>query len=156
MDPVTALGAAVNIVSIVQLSAEISIALVLYFQNVKNAPTDITRLQTQVDYTHSILTKLNALTNGPDGYRLKASTSLVKALNDCETQLQAIRKKLSVPNNQVPESSKDGLRKGVKAWFSKKAIHMKWPFTSKEIDALIANLQQITTILFQALQIDET
>jgi hypothetical protein len=156
MDPITALGAAVNIISIVQLSAEVSVVLFKYFKDVKKAEDDIGRLRNQVDNTHTVLAKLNELINDPDGYRLTASTSLVKALNNCETQLDAIKKRLPIPDELAPANSKDGLRKGMKTWFSKKATHMKWPFTSKEVNSLIASLQQNTKILFQALQIDET
>lgn len=155
MDPITALGAAVNTLSIVQISAEASAVLFRYAKDVKNAPEDIARLRSQVDHTHTILTKLNELVNGPDGYRLNASAGLVKALHDCETQLETIKKRLPLPSEQVPGNSKEGLRKEMEIWFSKIAIHMKWPFTNKETNDLITSLQQDTKILFQALQIDE-
>jgi hypothetical protein len=156
MDPITALGAAVNILTIEQLSAKVSAVLFKYIKDVKKAPEDIARLRSQVENTHDVLIKLNELVNGPDGHRLVASASLVNASTDCETRLEAIRTRLPAPNEQISGSSKGGPRKDMKSWFSKKSTDMKWPFTSKEVSELITSLQQNTTILFEALQIDET
>jgi hypothetical protein len=159
MDPFTTLGVAVNILDIVNISVQVSAILVKYVKDVKDAPADIARLQTEVDNTHGVLSNLNKLLEGPDRHRLEASRSLVNALKNCENQLKIINEKLLLPNEKVLGNAKDGLKERIKKWTklsSKQAKHLKWPLESKQVNDMIAFLQQNTKILFQALQIDET
>jgi STAND-like protein len=159
MDPFTALGVAVNVLDIVNLSVQVSAILVKYIKDVKDAPADIARLRTEVDNTHSVLSNLNKLLESPDRHKLEASRNLVNALENCETQLKIIKERLPLPNEQALGNSKDGLKERIKKWTklsSKQAKYLQWPLKSTQVNDMITLLQQNTKVLFQALQIDET
>ena len=128
-----------------------------YVKDVKDAPADIGRLRAQVDNTSDVLSSLNKLLEGPDRHKLEASVGLVNALKSCEAELKSIEEKLPLPNDQTPQ--KDGLKgrmKKLAKWSSKQASYLQWPFKSKQVNDIIAGLQQNTVIIFQALQVDET
>ncbi|KAG7429149.1 Vegetative incompatibility protein HET-E-1 [Fusarium oxysporum f. sp. raphani] len=138
-----ALGAAVNILSAIDLSAKVGLLCLEYAKAVKNAQTEIAQLHREAVELEKALTDMQSLLEGADKEKLKSSQRLNGALKDSVMQLQMLEKRLH-PSTSRKAMSRIGLRA------------LKWPFESKEIDLFITNLRKNKDIILLTLQVDQT
>ncbi|KAL7763984.1 hypothetical protein ACKLNR_005129 [Fusarium oxysporum f. sp. zingiberi] len=138
-----ALGAAVNILSAIDLSAKVGLLCLDYAKAVKNAQTEIAQLHREAVELEKALTDMQSLLEGADKEKLKSSQRLNGALKDSVMQLQMLEKRLH-PSTSRKAMSRIGLRA------------LKWPFESKEIDLFITNLRKNKDIILLTLQVDQT
>ncbi|KAI1088713.1 hypothetical protein F5B19DRAFT_496110 [Rostrohypoxylon terebratum] len=138
-----AVGLAVSIIAIVELSAKISSLCLEYSTAVKNAKADIARLRSRVDGLTSVLKAAITLLDGKDSQALSASQKLIESLEGCATELTRVEKKLS------PGKTKKAMRRfGLRA--------LKWPFDSKEICDILSSLERYEQTITLGLQVDQT
>jgi superfamily I DNA and RNA helicase len=137
------LGAAVNILSAIDLSAKVGLLCVEYAKEVKNAQTEIARLHREVVNLEKALSDVQPLLEGADKGKLKSSQRLNSALKDSVTQLQLLQERLH-PSTSRKVMSRISLRA------------LKWPFESKEVDFVINNLKKNTETILLSLQVDQT
>ncbi|KAL5589207.1 hypothetical protein FOBRF1_015735 [Fusarium oxysporum] len=138
-----ALGAAVNILSAIDLSAKVGLLCLEYAKAVKNAQTEIEQLHREAVELEKALTDMQSLLEGADKEKLKSSQRLNGALKDSVMQLQMLEKRLH-PSTSRKAMSRIGLRA------------LKWPFEGKEIDLFITNLRKNKDIILLTLQVDQT
>ncbi|KAJ4053969.1 hypothetical protein NW763_007519 [Fusarium oxysporum] len=138
-----ALGAAVNILSAIDLSAKVGLLCLEYAKAVKNAQTELAQLHREAVELEKALTDMQSLLEGADKEKLKSSQRLNGALKDSVMQLQMLEKRLH-PSTSRKAMSRIGLRA------------LKWPFESKEIDLFITNLRKNKDIILLTLQVDQT
>lgn len=81
------LGVAVNIIAVVELSAKVASLCVQYSLAVKQAKTDIERLEREVDGLTELLQEVQRLLQRPDTPQLSAPLKLRDALGDCFSRL---------------------------------------------------------------------
>ncbi len=128
------LSGAATVIAVIDISAKITSLCFHYSTSVKNAKKDIERLQRKVSDIRNVFGQVKQLLDGRDRMQPVSSGSLKECflqLEDLKTQLEPgkIRKAMS--------------RVGVRA--------LKWPFTSKEVEKLVASLEsyeQICTLAF--------
>jgi hypothetical protein len=141
------LGAAASVIAVGELAAKVATLCLKYSSAVKNARSDIKRL---LQYTDSLKTTVDGaqkIFSGPHGARLETSQKLRAALNATYAQLIDIATKLEeklYTDRRVKAMRLVGLRA------------LKWPFESKDVDKIIANLQREQDSFLAALQIDQT
>ncbi|KAG4272704.1 hypothetical protein FPRO04_10446 [Fusarium proliferatum] len=138
-----AVGLAASIIAIVELSAKVGKLCVQYSTAAGNAKADISRLQTRLKDLNICLEAAQRLLNDPKNTALATSRSLIDSLNACETELAEVRDRLD------PGSARKAMRRfGLRA--------LKWPFESKEISTVIANLEHYKQTITLCLQVDQT
>ncbi|KAH7120709.1 vegetative incompatibility protein HET-E-1 [Dactylonectria macrodidyma] len=134
------LGIAANVIAVVDLSAKVIGWCARYAQDVKHAKDDKTRLSQEVTRLNLASQNARGLLNGPQGLRLKASHALFLATADSESQLRHVEKLLA--SRHEPDKARlDAL---------------KWPFQSREVDAIVQDLRRCTEAIYSALQVDQT
>ena len=137
------LGAATSVIAVLDLSAKVASLLVQYSRAVKDAPNNITRLQSEIKSLKNILGDVKQLLNDPASAKLSASQKLLEALNDCFSLLKSLAKILEPGKTQKTIS-----RLGVRA--------LRWPFESNEVDRIIRELDRCKQTISLALEIDQT
>ncbi|KXX78527.1 Vegetative incompatibility protein HET-E-1 [Madurella mycetomatis] len=139
--------ATASVIAVVELAAKIASLCVEYSSAVKNARSDIERLR-----KHTISLKITVdgaqqLLQGPDGARLQTSQKLRESLEKTHSQLGDVATKLEAKLH-TGRRAKAMRRVGLRA--------LKWPFESRDVDKIIANLQREQDSFSAALQIDQT
>lgn len=138
-----AVGLAASIIAIVELSAKVGKLCVQYSTTAGNAKADVSRLQTRLKDLNICLEAAQRLLHDPKNTALATSRSLNDSLNACETGLAEVRDRLD------PGSARKAMRRfGLRA--------LKWPFESKEISTVIANLEHYKQTITLCLQVDQT
>ncbi|KAK3346887.1 hypothetical protein B0T25DRAFT_462128 [Lasiosphaeria hispida] len=140
------LGAAASAIAIVELAAKIASLCLEYSSAVKNARSDIERVRKHIESLKTTADGAQKLLQGPHGARLETSQKLRKALADTYSQLGDVAAKLET---KLPT----GRREKVLVYMGLRAL--KWPFESKDVDKIIANLQRNQDSFAAALQIDQ-
>jgi hypothetical protein len=140
------LGAAASVVAVVELAAKVGSLCLDYCSAVKSARADIERLRQHTDSLKTTVEGAHKLLQGPHGARLETSQNLREALDNTRSQLGDIATKLE-----------EKLHKGRRAKMMKRVglRALGWPFESKEVDKIIANLQRDQDSFSAALQIDQ-
>src|SRR4051794_27335198 len=110
-----ALGVLANVIAVVELSAKVLSLCMQYSLAVKDAKSDIMRLQIEIMSLDGVLGKFKQLLEGPDGTKLSASQKLDDTLDECSLQLEYLLKTLD-PG------------KGRKAMSRIRLRALKWPF----------------------------
>ena len=141
------LGAAASTIAVVKLAAMVVSLCLEYSSAVKNARADIERLRQHTDSLKTTVEGAQKLLQGPRGARLETSQKLHEALNNTHSQLGDITTKLEVKLH-TGRKAKAMRSLGLRA--------LKWPFESKDVDKIIANLQRDQASFSAALQIDQT
>jgi hypothetical protein len=136
------LSGAASIIAVVNLSAEIASRCFQYSVAVKNAKEDIGSLQREVSCIGDVLRGAGELLGGSGGVRLLTSQRLSDSLKGCFVQLGELNRRLEPSNTRKVMS-----RVGVRA--------LKWPFTSKEVEKIIADLERYKRTFSLALQVDQ-
>jgi WD40 repeat protein len=140
------LGAAASIIAVVELAAKVASLCLEYSSAVKNARADIDRLRQHTASLNITVEGAQKLLQGPHGARLETSHKLRNALNDTHSQLGDIVAKLE-------EKLRKGHRTKLMRFVGLRAL--KWPFESKDVDKIVANLQRDQASFSAALQIDQ-
>lgn len=136
---------AANVIAVIDLSAKVTSACAAYLKAVKNAKTDIERLQSELRNLDVVLHGAERLVKGPDGSKLQTMEQLKKALLEASSQLQKLVTKLE---------DKQGKGRKVMSHFGFRAL--KWPFESSEVDSIIRDIERNRNSISVALAIDNT
>jgi hypothetical protein len=140
-------GSAASIIAVIDLSAKVASLCFQYSAAVKNARSDVERLQGELERLRTTLQGAQRLLESPNGKRLQTSQGLWDGLNDCSSQLSQLRSRLEKKLN--PGAARKAMsRIGLRA--------LKWPFESKEIDSIINNLERYRDTLSAGLTVDGT
>src|SRR5436309_2245686 len=123
------LSGAASVIAVIDLSAKIVSRCFQYSVAVKNAKEDIGSLQREVSRIGDVLEGAKKLLEGSKGMRLLTSQKLSDSLKGCSVQLEELNRRLEPSNTRKAMS-----RLGVRA--------LKWPFTSKEVEKIIADLER--------------
>jgi hypothetical protein len=137
------LSAAANVIAVVDISAKIASLCFQYSVAVKNAKEDIGRLQRKVNDIKDVLGEVQQLLDGRDKTRLSATNKLLDSLKECFLQLEELKTQLE-PGKTRKAMSQFGVRA------------LKWPFTSKEVEKIVASLERYEQTFSLALQADQT
>lgn len=132
MDPGTILAAVTTSATVIRLISK-------YYSGVKNAREEVKRFSASVEEIHNVLQKVQALAKGPDAARLPASDPAVAAIEQSLREITELEEQLN------PKMMR---RVGLRA--------LKWPFTSKQTDEYITNLERRKAMLSLALNADQT
>lgn len=141
------LGAAASAIAVVELTAKVGSLCLEYSSAVKSARSDIKRLRKHTDTLKTTAEGVRELLQGPYGARLETSQKLREALSNTCSQLGDVATKLE-----------EKLHKGHRAKMMRRVglRALGWPFESKDVDKIIANLQRDQDSFSAALQIDQT
>jgi Fungal N-terminal domain of STAND proteins len=137
------LSAAANVIAVVDISAKIASLCFQYSVAVKNAKEDIGRLQRKVNDIKDVLGEVQQLLDGRDKTRLSATNKLLDSLKECFLRLEELKTQLE-PGKTRKAMSQFGVRA------------LKWPFTSKEVEKIVASLERYEQTFSLALQADQT
>ncbi|KAI9167834.1 Kinesin light chain [Paramyrothecium foliicola] len=137
------LGAAANIIAVVDLSAKVATLCLQYSKEVASARADIQRLHTQVEHLGTALRASQRLLKDAKAQSLLTSHELVGSFRECIAELKRLKDKLD------PSPARTTMRRlGLRA--------LKWPFNSKEVDQLLTSLERHEKTIMLGLQIDQT
>ncbi|WAO94531.1 NACHT domain-containing protein [Fusarium falciforme] len=139
------LGVAANVIAVIDLTAKATSACAAYLKAVKNAKTDIERLQSELRNLDAILHGAARLVKGHDGSKLQTMGQLKGALSDASSQLQQLIVKLE---------DKQGKTRKAMSHFGFRAL--KWPFESAEVASIIQDMERNRSNISAALVIDNT
>ena len=137
------LSAAASLISVIELSARITSLCLQYSAAVKDAKKDIEHFQRKVADLRGVLGEVKRLLSTHDIRRLPTAHKLEESLLDCSQRLAKLEARL------LPGSTRKTMsRLGVRA--------LKWPFTSKEVHAIVDDLGRYEHTFNLALQVDQT
>ena len=137
------LSGAASFIAMIDLSAKIIALCSQYSTAVKDARKDIIRLQRKVSDIKDVFGQVRQLLNGRDKTLPSATHDLSASLKECLLQLEELKMQLESGKTRKAMS-----RAGVRA--------LKWPFTSKEVEKLVASLESYEQIYTLALLTDQT
>ncbi|PHH53569.1 Vegetative incompatibility protein HET-E-1 [Ceratocystis fimbriata CBS 114723] len=138
-----AIGAAANVIAVIDLSVKVATLCVQYAKGVKNARNDINRLHDEVTDLHRISQHVQDLLNGPHRNKLESSQVLDDALIRSRSQLTEL---LQALDYEPP-----------KKWHKMFSMRtLKWPFKSEDVEKNIGELRENNQTISLALQIDQT
>ncbi|KAF5673917.1 kinesin light chain 3 [Fusarium heterosporum] len=137
------IGVAANIIAVVDISLKVMTLCLQYSKEVSSARVDIERLHNQVGHLATTMRATQHLVEGDKGASLSTSQGLFGSFRSCISDLEQLEKKLD------PNSVRSVMRRyGIRA--------IKWPFKSKEVDQLLANLDRHEKTILLGLQVDQT
>ncbi|KAI8715206.1 hypothetical protein NCS52_01027800 [Fusarium sp. LHS14.1] len=138
-----AVGLAASVIAIIDLSAKVVKLCSDYSTAVGNARADITCLQSQLNDLGEYLKEARRLLDDPNSQSLTTSRRLVDSLDGCTSELVQVQTRLD------PGKARKTMRRfGLRA--------LRWPFDSKEVNGIIANLERYNQTIMRCLQIDQT
>ncbi|OLN83266.1 Vegetative incompatibility protein HET-E-1-like protein 7 [Colletotrichum chlorophyti] len=137
------LGIAVNVIAVVDLSAQIASICLQYSTDVKNARDDIARVIQEIDNLKVTADGALNLLKSPYGAILRTSHQLLGAVKRAESQLERLKAELR-PRSTRKAMSRLGLRA------------LKWPFQSKDVEKIVQEIARCTQTISTGLQIDQT
>lgn len=137
------LSGAASVIAVIDISAKVASLCFQYSVAVKDAKDDITRLQQKVEGVTGVLRKVKQLLDGLGKARLPTTDALAVALEQCLKDLQEIK-----ANLEPGKTRKAMTRVGLRA--------LKWPFTSKGVEKMVARLGEHEQTFNLALQVDQT
>jgi hypothetical protein len=137
------LSGAASVIAVIDISAKIAALCFQYSIAVKDAKSDIERIERKVSDIKRVLKSIKKLLDGPRTARLSATHSLFKSLQQCLLELQELEKVLKPGKTRKTMS-----RFGVRA--------LKWPFTSKQVESIISSMEGYEQTFTLALQVDQT
>jgi DNA anti-recombination protein RmuC len=132
MDPAT-------IIALVEVSGALVSLALGYFSKVKSAKEDIGRLITEVTTFQNTLKGIQKKLQDSDVSILSASNSLSELASACLSRLKDVENTL----NEAMKKSKWGPFRS-----------LKWPFTSREVDQIINDLERYKNTISLELQAD--
>ncbi|RSM00386.1 hypothetical protein CEP52_009131 [Fusarium oligoseptatum] len=139
------LGAAASVIAVIDMSAKVAALCTDYFNAVKNARSDIGRLQSELASLNVVLTGAERLVKGSGGNNLETTQQLETALDGASSQLKQLTTKLEGKQGKAHKAMS---RLGFRAF--------KWPFERSEVDGIIRGLEKSRDDISMALAIDST
>ncbi|RYP74071.1 hypothetical protein DL771_003260 [Monosporascus sp. 5C6A] len=137
------ISVATSVIAVVDLSAKVTSLCFQYSTAVANARADIKRLYEQAKSLDMTLQYARRLLEESSNQPLPASRQLVDQLQACEGELERLRTKLE------PSTARKTMRRiGYRA--------LKWPFSSKDTEAIMTALERYQHTIALGLQIDQT
>ncbi|KAH4913625.1 hypothetical protein HBH73_255170 [Parastagonospora nodorum] len=137
------LSGASSVIAVIDISTKIALLCFQYSTAVKDTKDDIERVQRKVgDITH-ILEKIKQLLDSQDKALLSTTQDLFSSLEQCREELKSLEAKLA-PGKTRKTMSRFGFRA------------LKWPFTSKQVNKVVLNLERHEQTFSLALQVDQT
>ena len=137
------LAGASSVIAVVDISAKVASLCFQYSVAVKDAKRDIERLQKKVTDIKNVLVEVGRLLDKGDKSQLSTTRKLLDSLEECYQQLQGLKAQLE-PGGSRKAMQRVGLRA------------LKWPFTSKQVEKIVATLEQYEDTFSLALQVDQT
>lgn len=137
------LSAATSVIAVIEVSAKVASLCFQYSIAVKDAKKDIERLQKKVVDINDLLGRVKLLLDGRDKTRLSATHDLADSLKHCFLRLAELEIQLD-PQKTHNAMSRFGMRA------------LKWPFTSKEVERIVVDLERYEQTFLLALQVDQT
>jgi hypothetical protein len=137
------LSGAASVVAVIDISAKIASLCYQYSVAVKNAKDDIERVRKKVSDITYILEKIKQLLDSQDKTRLSTTQGLFGSLKQCLEELKSLEAKLD-PGKTRKTMSRFGFRA------------LKWPFTSKQVDKVVLDLEGYKRTFNLTLQVDQT
>ncbi|SCO87692.1 uncharacterized protein FRV6_11819 [Fusarium oxysporum] len=120
-------GLAASVIAVIDLSAKVATLCFQYSTAVGNARTDVAHLQSRLNDLDACLRGVHRVLHGPNNQALPISRELIDSLDG---------------------SRKTMRRLGLRA--------LKWPFDSKEVSGIVANLERYKQTIMLCLQVDQT
>lgn len=145
-DAMEPLSGAASVIAVIQISQAVASLCFQYLRNVKNAKSDIERLQGELGRLNVVLEGAQKLLDGPNGARLRTSQGLRDGLTGCSLQLEGLKTKLEKKLN----TGKTGK---IMSLCGSRAL--KWPFESKDVDGIICTIERYRDTLSAGLSIDQ-
>ncbi|KAJ6199980.1 hypothetical protein J3E72DRAFT_238599 [Bipolaris maydis] len=137
------LSGAASVIAVIDISAKIVSLCYQYSVAIKDARDNIERVRRKVsDITH-ILEKIKQLLDSQDKTRLSTTQGLFSSLEQCLKELEGLEVTLE-PRKTRKTMSRFGFRA------------LKWPFTSKQVDKIVLDLERYEQTFSLALQADQT
>jgi predicted glycoside hydrolase/deacetylase ChbG (UPF0249 family) len=137
------LSGAASVIAVVDISAKIFSLCYQYSVAVKDAKHDIERVRRKVSDITYILEKITQVLDNQNKTRLSTTQGLFSSLEQCREELKSLEVKLD-PGTTRKTMSRIGFRA------------LKWPFTSKQVDKVVLNLEGYEQRFSLALQADQT
>jgi hypothetical protein len=139
------LSAAASVTAIIDISVKVISLCFQYSVAVKDAKKDIDRLQRTVTDIKNVLEEVKRLLllDGQNKPRLSTTHKLSDSLEQCHQQLDELETQMK------PRKTRKAMQRlGVRA--------LKWPFTSKQVEKMVASLEKNGQTFGLALQVDQT
>lgn len=137
---------AANVIAVVDISAKIASLCFQYSIAVKDAKRDIEHLQKKVTNVKNVLEELQQLLDKQDKSQLHSTRRLLDSLNECHQQLQGLKVRLEA--QLEPSRGRKAMQRiGLRA--------LKWPFASKQVEKMVASLEQYEHTFSLALHVDQ-
>ncbi|KAF9766796.1 hypothetical protein IL306_000734 [Fusarium sp. DS 682] len=124
-----AVGLAASVIAIIDLSAKVATLCFQYSTAVGNARADVAHLQSRLNDLDACLRGVHRVLHGPNNQALVISRELIDSLDGCKAR-------------------KTMRRLGLRA--------LKWPFDSKDVSGIVADLEHYKQTIMLCLQIDQT
>lgn len=137
------LSGAASVIAVVDISAKIASLCYQYADAVKHAKDDIERLKRTVLDIKNILEQVKQLLDKQDDSQLSVTRQLLDSLEECRQQLTRVGAQL-----EPGKTRKTMHRFGVRA--------LKWPFTSKQVEKIVASIEKYQQTFSLALSADQT
>ena len=141
------LSAAASIIAVIQISEEVALLCSKYLKAVKNAKSDIERLQGELSNLKPVLEGAQKLLEGHNAARLETSRPLLDGLRGCYSQLKDLETNL-IDHLKTADRGKGVRHFGLRA--------LRWPSKSKKVDMVIQTLSKFRDTLSASLNIDQT
>ncbi|QPC57801.1 hypothetical protein HYE67_000032 [Fusarium culmorum] len=138
-----AVGLAASVIAIIDLSAKVATLCFQYSTAVGNARADFAHLQSRLNDLDACLRGVHRVLHGPNNQALPISRELIDSLDGCKSELAQVQNRLD------PGKARKTMRRlGLRA--------LKWPFDSKEVSGIVANLERYKQTIMLCLQVDQT
>ncbi|KAI7766379.1 hypothetical protein LZL87_013153 [Fusarium oxysporum] len=138
-----AVGLAASVIAIIDLSAKVAMLCFQYSTAVGNARADVAHLQSRLNDLDACLRGVHRVLHGPNNQALPISRELIDSLDGCKSELAQLQNRLD------PGKARKTMRRlGLRA--------LKWPFDSKEVSGIVANLERYKQTIMLCLQVDQT
>ncbi|RKK20896.1 hypothetical protein BFJ65_g7588 [Fusarium oxysporum f. sp. cepae] len=138
-----AVGLAASVIAIIDLSAKVATLCFQYSTAVGNARADVADLQSRLNDLDACLRGVHRVLHGPNNQALPISRELIDSLDGCKSELTQVQNRLD------PGKARKTMRRlGLRA--------LKWPFDSKEVSGIVANLERYKQTIMLCLQVDQT
>jgi hypothetical protein len=136
------LSGAASVIAVIDISAKIGSLCFQYSMAVKDAKNDIERVQRKVGDIERIQKDIKKLVEGRHKARFSTTNPLSDSLSQCLQELKDLKVKLD-PGKTRKAMSQFGVRA------------LQWPFTSKQVDKIVSNLEGYEQTFGLALQVDQ-
>jgi hypothetical protein len=136
------LSGAASVIAVIDISAKIASLCYQYSIAVQGAKSDIERIEKKVGDNKRVLERIKELLDGPHKAQLPSTHGLFKSLEQCLRELAELKERLEPGKTRKAMS-----RFGVQA--------LKWPFSNKQVEKILLNMEGYGQTFTLALQVDQ-